>query len=170
VTEQDQHIAGYILEAFKSMVIIVNKWDAVEKDSMTLHAFERSVREQFNFLPDPPIIFVSALTGQRIHQVLETAHAVWEGRYFRISTGEVNRILRDAVAKHPPPAKGTRRLKLRFGAQVAVAPPLFLFHVNDAEAVHFTYKRYLENQLRAAYPFAGTPIRISFREREGLEN
>lgn len=170
VTEQDQHIAGYALEAFKSIVIVINKWDAVDKESWTLHAFERDLREKFNFLPDPPIIFISALTGQRIHQVLETAHRVWESRYYRLSTGELNRIVRDALAKHPPPAKGTRRLKILFVSQVAVAPPLLLFHVNDPELVHFTYRRYLENQLREAYPFEGTPIRMSFRTRRGLND
>ncbi|MCC6613864.1 MAG: ribosome biogenesis GTPase Der [Anaerolineae bacterium] len=170
VTEQDQHIAGYALEAFKSIVIVVNKWDAVEKESWTLHSFERELREKFNFLPDPPILFISALTGQRIHEVLETAHRVWEARYHRLSTGELNRIVRDAMAKHPPPAKGTRRLKIMFVSQVAVAPPLLLFHVNDPELVHFTYRRYLENRLREAFPFEGTPIRMSFRARGGLDD
>lgn len=170
VTEQDTHIAGYVLEAYKSIVIIVNKWDAVEKESHTLHAMERELREKFNFLPDPPILFISALSGQRIHEVLDTAHQVWEGRYFRIPTGELNRIVRDAVAKHPPPSKGTRRLKIRFTSQVAVAPPLFLFHVNDESLLHFTYKRYLENQIREAFPFAGTPVRFSFRTRDGLDD
>ncbi|MCA9907762.1 MAG: GTP-binding protein, partial [Anaerolineae bacterium] len=170
VTEQDQHIAGYALEAFKSIIIIVNKWDTVEKESWTLHTFEQELREKFNFLPDPPILFISALTGQRIHQVLETAHRVWEARYHRLPTGELNRIVRDAVAKHPPPPKGTRRLKIMFVSQVAVAPPLLLFHVNDPELVHFTYRRYLENQLREAYPFEGTPIRMSFRTRRGLND
>ncbi|MBE0690166.1 MAG: ribosome biogenesis GTPase Der [Anaerolineae bacterium] len=170
VTEQDQHIAGYALESFKSVIIVVNKWDAVEKESWTLHTFELELREKFNFLPDPPIIFISALTGQRIHLVLETAHRVWEARYHRFPTGELNRIVRDAMAKHPPPARGTRRLKVLFVSQVAVAPPLLLFHVNDPELVHFTYRRYLENRLREVYPFEGTPLRMSFRARGGLDD
>jgi GTP-binding protein len=166
VTEQDQHIAGYIIEAFRSVVVVVNKWDAVEKDSATLHQYERMLREKFNFLPDPPIIFISALTGQRIHEVLEVAKRVWENRYMRVPTSEVNRILREAMIRHQPIVGAGKRLKIKYGSQVAVAPPLFLFHVNDASLVHFTYKRYLENQFREVFPFEGTPLRLSFRERQ----
>ncbi|MDX2140278.1 MAG: ribosome biogenesis GTPase Der [Chloroflexota bacterium] len=166
VTEQDQHIAGYVIEAFRSIVIVVNKWDAVEKDSATLHQYERMLREKFNFLPDPPIIFISALTGQRIHEVLEVAKRVWENRYMRVPTSEVNRILREAMMRHQPIVGAGKRLKIKYGSQVAVAPPLFLFHVNDASLVHFTYKRYLENQFREVFPFEGTPLRLSFRERQ----
>ncbi|MFW5772963.1 MAG: ribosome biogenesis GTPase Der [Phototrophicaceae bacterium] len=167
VTEQDEHIAGYVLDAYKGLMIVVNKWDAVEKDSHTLTAFEREVRERLHFVPYAPLIFISAVTGQRIHQVLETAHRVWETRSFRVPTSDVNRLLRDALQNHPPPMRGTRRLKIYFGSQVATDPPLFLFHVNDKKLVHFTYKRYLENQIRAQYPFEGTPIRMSFRESKG---
>lgn len=168
VTEQDQHIAGYILDAKKSVVIIVNKWDLVEKDGHTMNEYLEDMKEKFNFLPDAPAIFISALTGQRIHQVLETAHRVWEARTFRIPTSEMNRLLREAVQKHPPPQKGTRQLKLFFASQVAVDPPVFLFHVNDTRLLHFTYKRFLENQIREAYPFEGTPIILSFRPRDGM--
>lgn len=169
VTEQDQHIAGYVLEAGKSIILVVNKWDAVEKDSMTLHEYERLLRVKFDFLPDPPIIFTSALTGQRVHQILETARRVWEGRHFRIPTSELNRLVRDAYAKHTPPVRGTRRLKILYAAQVAINPPLLLFHVNDPRLVHFTYKRFLENQIREAYAFEGTPLRMSFRANDGLK-
>lgn len=168
ITEQDTHIGGYIMDAHKSVVIIVNKWDAVEKDTYTMNRFLENVREKFDFLPDPPVIFISALTGQRVHQVLETAHRVWQGRFQRIPTGELNRLVRAAVQKHPAPTKGTRRLKIYYATQVAVNPPVFLFHVNDTRLVHFTYKRFLENQLRAEFPFEGTPIRLSFRPREGM--
>jgi GTP-binding protein len=167
VTEQDQHIAGYILEANKSVVVVVNKWDLVEKDSHTMNRYLDDMKEKFNFLPNAPAIFISALTGQRIHTVLETAHRVWQNRSFRLPTSEVNRILREAVAKHAAPQRGTRQLKLYFGSQVAVDPPVFLFHVNDTRLVHFTYKRFLENQIREAYPFEGTPIILSFRPRDG---
>lgn len=170
ITEQDQHIGGYVLDANKSVVIVVNKWDAVEKDSRTQHEFEQQIREKFNFLPDPPIIFISALTGQRIHEVLETAQRVYEGRHFRIPTADLNRLLRESYQKHTPPIRGTRRLKIMYASQVATAPPLILFHVNDPKLVHFTYKRYLENQIREEYPFAGTPIRMSFRSRDGLDD
>ncbi len=169
VTEQDQHIAGYIDEAGKSVVIIVNKWDAVpDKESTTLTDMLKVIREKFNFLPDPPVIFISVLTGQRIHEVLETAWQVWETRHQRISTGELNRILREAIQLHPAPTHGTKRLKIYFGTQVAISPPVFLFHVNDSRLVHFTYKRFLENQIRKVYPFAGTPMKLSFRPRDGM--
>jgi len=168
ITEQDQHIAGYIKDSFRSVVIVVNKWDAIEKDERTMNRFMDDIRQKFDFLPEPPVIFMSALTGQRVHQVLETAHRVWQVRFQRISTADLNRLLRDAVQKHPPPTKGTKRLKLYFMSQVAVNPPVFLFHVNDTRLVHFTYKRFLENQIRAEYPFEGTPIRLSFRPRDGM--
>lgn len=167
VTEQDQHIAGFALEAFKSIVLIVNKWDALEKDEFTINRFRETLAQKFDFLPDPPALFISALTGQRVHQVLETAHRVWENRFHRIPTAELNRLLRASVQKHPPPTSGTKRLKLLYLSQVAVNPPVFLFHVNDTRLVHFTYKRYLENQIRTLFPFEGTPIRLSFRPRDG---
>lgn len=168
ITDQDQHIAGYIKDAFKSVVLIVNKWDAVEKDEHTMNVFADDIRAKFDFLSEPPVIFISALTGQRVHQVLETAHRVWQARFQRIQTSELNRLLRAAVQKHPPPTKGTKRLKLLYLTQVAVNPPVFLFHVNDTRLVHFTYKRFLENQIRAEFPFEGTPIRLSFRPRDGM--
>lgn len=170
VTDQDQHIAGYITEANKSILVLVNKWDAVEKDNHTFTEYEKTLRAKFDFLPDPPLLFISALTGQRIHEVLETAHRVWENRHYRISTGELNRIVREAMQTHTPPIRGTRRLKILFTQQVAINPPLVLFHVNEPKLVHFTYRRFLENQIRESYPFEGTPIRMSFRANDGLRD
>jgi GTP-binding protein len=167
ITEQDQHIGGYIMEARKSVVLIINKWDAVEKDNATMNEWKKLVAAKFDFLPNPPVIYMSALTGQRIHSVMETAHRVWEARHFRIPTADLNKLLRDAMLKHTPPVRGTRRLKILYASQVAIDPPLILFHVNDPRLVHFTYKRFLENQIREQYPFEGTPIRLSFRPREG---
>ncbi|MEL6148719.1 MAG: ribosome biogenesis GTPase Der [Chloroflexota bacterium] len=167
VTEQDQHIAGYIQDSKASTVIVINKWDAIEKDSQTIHEYTAMVRDKLNFLHNTPVLFVSALTGQRMHQVLETAVAVWENRSFRIPTSALNDLVRRAYEKHPAPVKGTRRLKIYYATQVAVNPPFILFHVNDTRLVHFTYKRYLENRLREEYPFAGTPVRMSFRPRDG---
>ncbi len=167
VTEQDTHIAGYILDAYKSVVIIVNKWDAIEKNSYTLNEYMDEIRDRLNFVSYAPVIFISALTGQRIHEVLETANRVYEARFVRLSTAEVNRLVREAIQKHPPTSKGAKRLKIYFASQVAVNPPLFLFHVNDKRLVHFTYKRYLENQIREQHPFEGTPIRMSFRPSGG---
>ena len=165
VTEQDEHIAGYIIDEYKSLVIVVNKWDVIEKDALTMNAFSERIRDRLHFVRYAPIIFISALDGQRIHQVLETAHRVWDTRFFRMPTSEVNRLLREAVSKHPPHGKGAKRLKFLYASQVRTNPPLILFHVNDPSKVHFTYKRYLENQFREAYDFEGTPIRLSFRAR-----
>ena len=148
-------------------MIIINKWDAVEKDANTMHDFENQVREKLHFVPYAPIIFISALTGQRIHSVLDVANRIYETRFMRIQTSDVNRILREAMRNHPPPMKGTRRLKIYFGTQVAISPPVFLFHLNDKKLLHFSYRRYLENQFRAEFPFEGTPIRMSFRETKG---
>ena len=166
VTEQDEHIAGYVIEEYKSLVIVVNKWDAVEKDAFTMNEFIANIRDRLHFVHYAPIIFVSALEGQRIHQVLEVSNRVWEARFFRMPTSAVNRLMRQAIEKHPPHEKGTKRLKFLYAAQVRTAPPVILFHVNDPAQVHFTYKRYLENQFRQAYPFEGTPIRLSFRARD----
>lgn len=174
VTEQDEHIAGYIIEEYKSLVLVVNKWDAVAKDAFTINEFTDSIRDRLHFVRYAPIVFISALGGQRIHQVLEVAYRVWESRFLRVPTSEINRLMRDAVEQHPPHAKGTKRLKFLYASQVRTDPPLFLFHVNDPTQVHFTYKRYLENQVRKAYQFEGTPIRMSFRARHarrvGLEH
>lgn len=169
IIEQDLHIAGYVLEAGKSIILIVNKWDAVDKDTQTMLEYERFLRKRFDFVPDSPILFTSALTGQRIHTVMETAHAVWEGRHFRIPTHALNRLVRDALQKHTPTIRGTRRMKILYASQVRTNPPLILFHVNDPRLVHFTYKRYLENQIREEFPFAGTPLRMSFRGNDGMK-
>ncbi len=165
VTDQDEHIAGYVLDEYKSLVIVVNKWDAVAKDAYTMNEYTRVIRERLHFVPYAPIIYVSALTGQRVHHVLETAHSVWEARFMRVPTAEVNAVLRKALEGHAPPSKGQRRLKIFYGTQVKTDPPVFLFHINDKRLLHFSYKRYLENQIRQAFPFEGTPIRLSFRER-----
>jgi len=166
VTQQDAHIAGMIREAYKSAVIVVNKWDAIEKDTDTMNERMDEVRRELAFLPYVPVLFVSALTGQRIHTVLETAVHVQEERMVRIPTGELNRIVREAMLRHAPHTKQPRPLKVFLVQQVRVDPPTFLFHINDMRLMHFTYERYLENQIREVYPFTGTPIRFSFRERD----
>ena len=169
ISAQDKHIAGFVLDAWKSCVVIVNKWDAIEKDTHTMHEYTRYVRQELNFLDYVPVIFISALTGQRIHQVLKTAMQVQEERVTRLQTSRVNRILRDALDNHPPPSKAGRHLKIFYGSQVRSEPPTFLFHVNDPKLAHFTYVRYLENQIRASHPFLGTPIRIILRARNEHE-
>lgn len=165
VTEQDEHIAGYVIQEFKSLVIVVNKWDAVEKDAYTQTLFMQTIRERLHFVNYAPVIFISALTGQRIHQVMETVHRVYETRFMRIATSELNEIIRSAMEHHAPPTKGQRRLKIYYGTQVRTNPPIFLMHINDKRLLHFTYERFLENRIREAFPFEGTPLRLSFRER-----
>jgi len=166
ITAQDAHIAGMILEQTKSTAVLVNKWDAVEKDEHPINEFTDKVREGLNFMPYVPLLFISALTGQRVHQVIPTAARIQEERLVRVLTGDLNRIVRDAVEHHAPPSKGGRRLKIFMAQQVRSDPPVFLFHVNDTRLLHFTYERYLENQIRAEFPFTGTPIRLSFRGRD----
>lgn len=165
ITAQDTHIAGMIKDANRSVVIVVNKWDALEKDEHTLNEFTKQVRYRFDFIDYAPILFVSAKSGQRIHTILPMAARVQEERLVRIPTGELNTLVRDAVRLHPAPSKTGRKLKIFYASQVRVDPPTFLFHVNDKDLVHFTYERYLENQIREKYSFLGTPIRLSFRPR-----
>lgn len=166
VTSQDTHIAGHVVKAWKSVVIVVNKWDAIPKDTYTMDEYSWHVRQELNFLDYVPVLFVSAKTGQRIHKILPTALQVEEERLVRISTGKLNRLLRDALDRHPPPSKAGKHLKIFFGSQVTNAPPTFVLHVNDPDLAHFTYVRFIENQIREAYPFLGTPIRIILRGRK----
>jgi GTP-binding protein len=166
VTEQDTHIAGMIAEAYKSVVVVVNKWDAIEKDTHTVTTYTEEIRHELNFMPYVPVLFVSALTGQRIHTVLETAMKTQEERLVRIPTSELNKIIRDAMMRHAPQTRQPRPLKVFLAQQVRTDPPTFLFHVNDRKLLHFTYERYLENQIRLVYPFTGTPLRFSVRERK----
>jgi len=169
VTAQDTHIAGMIKDSYRSVVIIVNKWDALEKDNSTMNEFRKTVERRFDFIGYAPILFVSAKTGQRIHSVMETAVQVQEERLTRIPTSKFNQIVRDAVLRHAPTAATGRQLKIYYASQVKIDPPTFLFHVNDTNLVHFSYERYLENQIRREYNFTGTPIRMSFRPRTRKE-
>jgi GTP-binding protein len=165
VTAQDAHVAGYVLERYKSVVVVVNKWDAIEKDAYTMLSFTEQVRTELKFLSYVPVVFMSALTHQRIHTLLPTALEVAAARRHRLSTSKVNEIIRDAYDKSPPSVKAGRRLRIYYVTQADVAPPMFAIFVNDPDMVHFSYKRYLENQIRESYPFTGTPIRIVFRPR-----
>ena len=165
VTEQDAHIAGYVLEEGKGLVIVVNKWDLVEKDTHTMQQYTSDIREALKFVAYSPVVFVSATTGQRVTKPIDVALAVQEARSRRISTGELNRVVGDAITKHAPPSKKGKRLRIYYATQVGVAPPAFVFFVNDPELVHFTFQRYLENQLRDAFGFEGSPLRMIFRSR-----
>jgi len=166
VTAQDAHVAGLILDEWASVVVLINKWDAVEKDTYTVAEYTRWVRETLRFLDYVPVLFISALTGQRVHKIVPAALAVQEARFRRISTGDLNRLVQNALARHAPPSKRGKRLKIYYVSQPGVDPPTFVFHVNDPDLVHFSYERYLENRLRAAYEFPGTPLRLIFRRRE----
>jgi GTPase len=160
ITAQDTHIAGFILEAWKSTVVLVNKWDTIEKDSYTMDEYTRRVRQELNFMDYVPLLFISAKTGQRVEQVLPTALRVQEERMARITTAMLNRLLRDAQDAHPAPSHAGRQLKIYYGSQVRVDPPTFVLHVNDPKLFHFSYMRYMENQFRETYGFVGTPIKI----------
>jgi GTP-binding protein len=167
VTDQDAHIAGYILDEHKSVVAVINKWDAIEKDTHTMVEWTKQVRADLKFIGYVPLVFISALTGQRVHKVIPMALAAQEARLIRIPTSELNRIVQEAAAKHAPPSKSGHRLKFLYATQSRVDPPTFVFFVNDARLVHFSYERYLENQLREHYGFLGTPLRLVFRSRRG---
>jgi GTP-binding protein len=166
VTAQDAHVASLILDEWASVVVLINKWDAVEKDTHTVVAYTGWVRGALRFLDYVPVLFISALTGQRVHRVVPTALAVHKARFQRISTGSLNRLVQDALARHAPPSKRGKRLKIYYVSQPSVDPPTFVFHVNEPDLVHFSYERYLENRLREAYEFPGTPLRLVFRRRE----
>jgi len=170
VTAQDAHIAGYILEEARSVIVVVNKWDLVEKDSYTLPAYQEYVLQELKFMPWVPVAFVSALTGQRVGRLMPLVMRVYDERHARLSTAQINQIIRDAVAQNSPPTVAGKKLRIYYGTQAGGDPPTFVFFVNDPALVHFGYRRYLENRLRASYPFEGTPISLVFRghQREGL--
>lgn len=166
VTAQDAHVTNFILEAYKSVVVVVNKWDAIEdKDTDTMNRFTDDVRQKLKFLDYVPLLFVSAKTKQRVSKILPLAMSVAEQRTLRIPTSELNRILRDAMVAHPAPSRKGKPLKFLYATQAEVAPPTIIVFVNDKELVHFSYERFLENRVREIYPFLGTPIRLFFRSR-----
>jgi GTP-binding protein len=167
VMAQDQHVASYILGAGKGVVIVVNKWDLIEKDEHTLDEFTKRVRAALDFIAYAPIVFVSAKTRQRVHQVMDRALAVRAAWQMRAPTSELNELVREATARHTPASRGKRSLKFFYATQVESAPPTFVFFVNDKRLVHFTYARYLENQLRECWGFEGAPLKMIFRNRRG---
>jgi GTP-binding protein len=165
VTAQDSHIAGMLIDESVGVIVLVNKWDLIEKDNYTLTQYEAKVRADLNFMPYVPLLFISAETGQRVGKILPAVLEVNEARHQRVSTADLNRIMRDALLAHPPPLKAGRQLKFFYATQVAVAPPTFVFFVNRPEFLHFGYERFLENRIREVFPFPGTPIRLIFRGR-----
>ncbi|GHU67657.1 GTPase Der [Clostridia bacterium] len=169
VTEQDAKIAGLVSDEGRALVLAVNKWDAVEKDTGTLEAYRRKVYDQLKFVAYAPILFISAKTGQRTANVMSAVKDVYTQAHKRVSTGVLNEAVNDAIAAMQPPASSGRRLKIYYATQPSVAPPTFLFFVNDDTLVHFSYYRYLENQLRKAFGFEGTPVKLIFRNRTRQE-
>ncbi len=166
ITAQDTHIAGYINDAWKSAVVVVNKWDLIEKDTYTMMEYEKRVLHELNFIDYVPVIFISALTGQRIDKVMPMALRVQEERMVRLSTSQLNRILQLAQDIHQAPTVTGKPFRIYYGTQVRSDPPTFLLYCNDPELAHFTYKRFIENQIRKEYPFVGTPIRVVLKQRE----
>ncbi|EOT28178.1 ribosome biogenesis GTPase Der [Enterococcus saccharolyticus] len=166
IREQDKRIAGYAHEAGRGMLIVVNKWDLVEKETNTMRDFEEEIRKEFQYLDYAPIIFVSAKTKQRLNKVPELIEQVSMNQNLRIPSALLNDVIMDAVAINPTPTDKGKRLKIFYGTQVAVKPPTFVIFVNEEELMHFSYERFLENQIRKAFTFEGTPIRIIPRRRK----
>ncbi len=165
ITAQDSHIAGFILEAWKSCVVLVNKWDAVPNDAQAMREQARKIHSDLNFMDYVPLLFISALTGMHIDEVLPLALCVQEERLVRLSTSSINKVLIEAQDFQPPPTRAGRQLKILYGTQVRSDPPTFMIYVNDPELLHFTYRRYLENRFREHYSFLGTPIRLVVKSR-----
>ncbi len=165
VTDQDIRIAGYSHDNNKGMVVVVNKWDLVEKDNSTFNEYQKEVRESLAYATYAPILTVSALTGQRVNKILDEVDSIYNFRNLRVSTGVLNDIITEAVLMNQPRMVKGKRLKLYYGTQVAVNPPKFLIFVNDSTIVHFSYERYLENKIRESFEFKGTPIVIEFRSK-----
>jgi GTP-binding protein len=169
VSEQDQRIAGYAHEAGKASIIVVNKWDLVEKDGYTMNKFDKDIREDLKFLAYAPIMYVSALTKRRIFKVLELVDFVVEQHNRRINTAELNRVVNEAMMLNPLPGGGGKKVKIYYATQVRTAPPTFVFFANQPDNVHFSYLRYLENVLRQNFGFEGSPIRLLVRQKTGKE-
>lgn len=167
VTEQDAKIAGIAHENGKGVIIAVNKWDAVEKNDKTVYRYTGQIRQVLSFMPYAKLIFISAKTGQRISRMFETIDAVIQNHALRVQTGVLNEILTEAVALQQPPSDKGKRLKIFYMTQVSVKPPTFVLFVNSRKLMHFSYVRYLENRIRDAFGFEGTPLRFIIRERKG---
>jgi GTP-binding protein len=165
ITTQDAHIAGFILDEWKSCVVLVNKWDAIEKNNETMEEYTARIKNELNFMDYVPILFISCKTNQRVDQVLPMALRVQEERLARLTTSTLNEIIHNAQDAHPHPTHSGRALKMYYGTQVRSDPPTFMIYVNEPKLMHFTYLRYLENQIRASYGFLGTPIRIVIKGR-----
>ncbi|EJN3653189.1 ribosome biogenesis GTPase Der [Listeria monocytogenes] len=166
IREQDKRIAGYAHDAGRAIIIVVNKWDAINKDEKTINVWKEDIREQFQFLSYAPIVFVSAKTKQRLNNLFPLINQVSDNHSLRVQSSMLNDVISDAVAMNPSPMDKGKRLKIFYTTQVAVKPPTFVVFVNDPELMHFSYERFLENRIREAFPFEGTPIRVIARKRK----
>lgn len=166
VADQDEKIIGYAHDMRKAIMVIVNKWDLIEKDDKTMQKYLQEIRGSLNFLPYAPFLFISALTGQRTHKVLGGIRACYDNYCKRVATGVLNDVIGKALMQKEPPMVGTKRLKVYYATQTGVKPPTFVFFVNDQSALHFSYARYIENQLRESFDFSGTGIKIEYREKK----
>lgn len=166
IREQDKRIAGYAHDAGRAIIIVVNKWDAINKDKKTINVWTEDIREQFQFLSYAPIVFVSAKTKQRLNNLFPLINQVSDNHSLRVQSSMLNDVISDAVAMNPSPMDKGKRLKIFYTTQVAVKPPTFVVFVNDPELMHFSYERFLENRIREAFPFEGTPIRVIARKRK----
>ncbi|EAH0487002.1 ribosome biogenesis GTPase Der [Listeria monocytogenes] len=166
IREQDKRIAGYAHDAGRAIIIVVNKWDAINKDEKTINVWTEDIREQFQFLSYAPIVFVSAKTKQRLNNLFPLINQVSGNHSLRVQSSMLNDVISDAVAMNPSPMDKGKRLKIFYTTQVAVKPPTFVVFVNDPELMHFSYERFLENRIREAFPFEGTPIRVIARKRK----
>ncbi|PPA71274.1 ribosome biogenesis GTPase Der [Jeotgalibacillus proteolyticus] len=166
IIEQDKKIAGYAHDAGRAVIIVVNKWDAVEKDEKTMDRFEKKIRDHFQFLDYAPVVFLSALTKKRIHTLLPVINMASENHAMRVQSSVLNEVVMDAVAMNPTPTDHGKRLKIFYATQVSVKPPTFVVFVNEPELMHFSYERFLENRIREAFGFEGTPIRLIARARK----
>lgn len=169
VTEQDKKIAGYAHEAGKGIVLVVNKWDLYDKDNTSTLRYTENLRRELVFMQYAPVVFVSAMTKQRIHRLPEVIHYVAEQNAMRISTSMLNQVVEDAIAINPPPTEKGQRLKILYATQVKIKPPTFVIFVNEPEIMHFSYQRYLENKLREAFGFEGTPLQMIIRGKNEEE-
>lgn len=166
IREQDKHVAGFAHEAGRAMIIVVNKWDAIEKNDRTMSDFENLIREEFKFLDYAPIVFVSAKTGQRLDRLPQMVKDVDDNHRKRITSSTLNDVIMDAIAINPTPSDNGRRLRVYYATQVATQPPTFVIFVNDVELMHFSYERFLENKIRESFDFTGTPIKLIVRARK----
>jgi len=169
ISEQDKRIAGIAHDAGKAIIIIVNKWDLVEKDSHTMNDFNKKIKDEFAFIQYAPVVFISAKTGQRVNRIFELISFVMDYYTFRVKTNVLNELIREATAVSEPPSFKGRRLKIFYAVQTGIKPPTFVFFVNDTKLFHFSYIRYLENTLRQTFGFEGTPIIIKPRQKKGSD-